>query len=92
MFKQLVSVESAPVTLRRLCEFEDHREASVATSIAFGTTMAKADGRERRLDRVGRPKMTPVLCGEIVEREQFVTILLEATDGFRVLRIEVLYE
>jgi hypothetical protein len=35
-------------------------------SIALGTSVTQANGRESALDGVGGPQVSPVLCGEVV--------------------------
>ena len=36
--------------------------------------MAQPHRREDRLDRVGRPQVLPVFCGEVVEHEELLAV------------------
>ena len=80
-FRQLaVAIEPTPTFLGGLGEFEDHGERGPVRETSFGAHRAVADCRERAFDDVGRAQMLPVLGGEVVERQQCVSILDQALD------------
>jgi hypothetical protein len=77
----VVAIEAPPAPLGGLGEFEDHGERGLVGETSLGAHRAVADSRERAFDDVGRSQMLPVLGGEVVEREQRLTILGQAFDG-----------
>ncbi len=54
---------------RGLGELEHHDQAGLPGSISLGVSVTQANGRERALDGVGGPQVSPVLCGEVIEGE-----------------------
>ena len=67
---------------RGLGQLEHLDQAGLSGSIVPGSgevspSVMQANGRERAFDGVGGPQVSPVLCGEVVEGEQDVTVLLE---------------
>ena len=77
----VVAVEASPAPLGGLGEFEDHGERGLVGETSLGADRAVADRRERAFDDVGRSQMLPMLCREVVEGEQRLTILDQAFDG-----------
>lgn len=46
--------------------------------------MTRTHRREGAFDRVGRPQVSPVLSGEVLERQQLLAILGQGGGGFEV--------
>ena len=80
------TVELAPMSFGLLCQLEHHHQRRHAGAAAFRLTGPMPHRRERRLDRIRRPQMNPVLGREVVERQQHVPVLRQAFDRVRVLR------
>ena len=90
--EELRSVQRPPSFLSRERELEDHRQARHSTPATLGLGRAQSHRRECRLDRIRRAQVDPVLGGEVVERQQGVTIFVEARRRRRVLSAEGLEE
>ncbi len=63
------SVHGSPAGLGRLEQLERHRDPRRPGPGSLGDPLSEPEGRERRLDRIGRPQVDPVLGGELEERE-----------------------
>ena len=65
-------IEFVPVPGRGLGQLEHHGQAGLRGAMAHGSrelspSVAQANGRERALDGVGGPQVSPAHCGEVVE-------------------------
>ena len=90
--KLVMPVESSPASAGGLSELEHHRETGLPRAAALRAAMPQADRREGALDRVGRPQVTPVLGGKVVEGEEGIPVLREAGARRLVLRPVLLQE
>ena len=80
-FSELLrSIEASPFFLRNADELEHHRKTGRSVAIAFRAPVSKTHCRERGFDRVRGPKVNLVLGGEVVERQQDVSVFLQAPD------------
>jgi hypothetical protein len=64
-------IDFAALPGRGLAQLEHHGQAGLRGSMAPGSrelspSVTQANGRERALDGVGGPQVSPVLCGEVV--------------------------
>jgi len=64
-------IEFVPVLGRGLGQLEHHGSADLPGSMAPGSeefrpSVTQANGRERALDGVDGPQLSPVLCGEVL--------------------------
>ena len=73
----VVAIEPAPAFLCGIDELEDHRERRPVREAALGADRAVAHGGKGALDRVRGPQVFPVFGGEIVKRQQLLSILAE---------------
>ena len=79
---RLRGVVTTLVLQRGSCDYEVMEPAAEQDSLSW----RGADG----LDGVRRTKVPPVLCREVVEREQLVAILVEVIGRLRVLGLVLL--
>ncbi len=84
-----MAVELPPCFLGGEQELEDHREPCRSRARSFRYTRAEPHRRERRLDRVGRAQVLPVLSGEVEVGEKAVLVLRETLGRLGVLRAKV---
>lgn len=87
-----MTVQPSPSSFGFPRQLEDHRQRRQSRTTSLRLPRSVAYRRERRLDRVRRSQMKPMLCREIVERKQDVLVLDQALDGFRVLGFVLLLE
>ena len=78
---ELMLVESSPMLLRGLGEFEDHRQRCSSGAAALGSFRAVSNGGEGQFDRVGGSDMNPMLGGEVVEGKQYIFVIAQAGTG-----------
>lgn len=86
-----MAVQAAPPPLGGLSQLEHHGQARAAATAPLRFAMPQPDGGERRLDRIGRPQVFPVLGWEVVKAEQHVTIFFQTSAGGVVLGL-ILFE
>jgi hypothetical protein len=79
------TVEPPPSRLRHVEELVGHQPNPHARARALRHALAQSHRRERRLDHIRRAEMLPVLGGEVEEREQRISVLLQRRDGLRYL-------
>jgi hypothetical protein len=92
-FSELLrSIEASPFFLGNANELEHHRKTSRSVAIAFRTPVSETHCRERGFDRVRGPKMNPVLGGEVVERQQDVSVFRQALDCLGIFGSVFLHE
>ena len=78
---ELVAVEAPPALARGIEPLVGHRQRGLLRARALRHARAQLEGREARLDRVGRSEVPPVLRGAVVERRQRGPVLVELRDG-----------
>lgn len=83
-------LDPPPAFLGGLEQFEDHCQAHVPGT-AVPAALRPQEGRgERGLDRVGGADVHPMLCWEVIERQQFAPILGRAVHRLGVLGAKAL--
>jgi len=73
--QQRTAVQSSPSYLGGQGRLEHDCQTGHVAGAVFGPTMPQPNRRERALDRIRRPQMSPVLGGEVVERQQHLAVL-----------------
>ena len=79
------STDPAPAFLRTHPQLVDHRQHGLSTHTTLGSVRPVANRGKGRLDRVRRPDVHPVLHREVVEGQQSLPVLLQASNRLRVL-------
>jgi len=87
-----VAIDAPPSLLRLGAEFEDHRDGALPVHSFAGELGAIADGRERRLDGVGRADRHLVRRRVVEEGEQLGQVIGQALGRFGVAVAEDLDE
>jgi hypothetical protein len=87
-----MAVEQTPFLGGALGKFEHHGQRSEATAAPFRATMPGTNRRERRLDRIHRAQVPPVLSVEVVERQSYVAVLRQACGRLGMLRLIIFQE
>ena len=85
--KPMEPSQSAPSRLRAHGKLIHQAQPAFRAHAVPGLLGAKANGRERRLDRIGRAQMLPMLGRKVVERQQLVAILEQALDRLGIFRV-----
>ena len=75
------STDPAPAFLRTHPQLVDHRQHGLSTHTTLGPVRPVANRGKGRLDRVRRPDVHPVLRREVVEGQQGLPVLLQASKG-----------
>ncbi len=81
----LGAIQPAPATLGRLGQLVDHGQGRLPGQAALGPVGAEPDGGERAFNGVRGSNVLPVLGGEVIERQQRLTILGQTGHGLVVL-------
>ena len=79
LWQLVVAVEAAPTFLRGLDELEDHRGRGLVREAALRSDRAVSHRGERAFDRIRAPQVFPMLGGKVIEGEQRIAILGQAS-------------